>query len=65
MQAAMLFNLTFNQDIESCAVLATVISTSGGPYTMIRATAGGSVAQVRLSDNGGMHSGSFSVAVFC
>jgi hypothetical protein len=59
------YSLTFTQDIESCAVLATIRSTSGGPYTTIRAAAGDSVVQVRLSDNGGLHSGSFSVAVFC
>ena len=45
------YDLTFNQDIESCAVLATLIgSGSGAPSLMIRASAvGGAVARVRPS----------------
>ena len=67
--ANVFYELTFNQDIESCAVLATLIdSPAGGPSTVIRADSlngAGAVARVRAIDNTGGRDGSFSVAVFC
>jgi hypothetical protein len=65
--ANVFYELTFNQDIESCAVLATLINSgAGGPSTVIRAEpGGGAVARVRAIDNIGGRDGSFYVAVFC
>jgi hypothetical protein len=67
--ANVFYDLTFNQDIESCAVLATLInSPAGGSSTVIRADSlngAGAVARVRAIDNIGGRDASFYVAVFC